>query len=458
MKQVSILTTCAPWAIKPLPLHLFLLFFSVILHRNLLRANGLGLIRRDSVRAKYFYGHNIVAAGFIIQGVCIGAMFTYGVFFREFQAEFGWSRAMISGASSLAFLIMGAVGILAGRLNDRIGPKIIIVVSGISFGMGYLLMSRMQALWQLYLLYGLLVGVGLSTHDVITLSTVARWFNRRRGMMSGIVKVGTGAGQLLVPLIATSLIAVFGWRNAYLIIGAVSMMALVAAAQVLHRDPQALGLMPDGDSNGPSGSSEDFGEAGLPLQTAVRSRQFWTICIAEFAIFFCLLTIIVHIVPHATDLGLSPARSAAVLATIGGVSMLGRIVMGTWNDRIGGKRSLIICFILLLGSLLWLQVAVEAWMLFLFAVVYGLAHGGFFTVMSPMVAELFGTGSHGLLFGLVLAGGTIGGAMGPLLAGRAFDLTGSYRMVFWALTALVVMGFILIVLLRPPRSATASGR
>ena len=406
-----------------------------------------------NLKSKYFYGYNIVAAGFIIQGVCIGAMFTYGVFFREFQAEFGWSRAMISGASSLAFLVMGAAGILAGRLNDRIGPKIIIVTSGISFGIGYLLMSRMQALWQLYVLYGLLVGIGFSTHDVITLSTVARWFMRRRGMMSGVVKVGTGAGQLLVPLIATLLIAVFGWRNAYLIIGAASMMALVAAAQVLHRDPQGMGLLPDGDRNGHSGANENPGQEGLSLEAAMRSRQFWTICIAEFAIFFCLLTIIVHIVPHASDLGLSPASAAAVLATIGGVSMLGRIVMGTWNDRIGGKRSLIVCFVLLLGSLLWLQVAVEAWMLFLFAVVYGLAHGGFFTVMSPLVAELFGTGSHGLLFGLVLAGGTIGGAVGPVLAGRAFDVTGSYRVVFWVLTALVVMGFILIILLRPLRGA-----
>ena len=132
-------------------------------------------------KTKYFYGYNIVAAGFIIQAVCIGAMFTYGVFFKEFQAEFGWSRAAISGASSLAFLTMGLVGVIAGKMNDWIGPKVIIVMSGISLGIGYLLMSGLQALWQLYLIYGILVGIGFSTHDVITLSTVARWFIRRRG-------------------------------------------------------------------------------------------------------------------------------------------------------------------------------------------------------------------------------------------------------------------------------------
>jgi MFS family permease len=409
------------------------------------------------LRKRYFYGYNIVAAGFTIQAVSIGAMFAYGVFFKEFQIEFGWSRATISGASSLAFLIMGAAGILAGRLNDRMGPRVLLVVSGSSLGLGYLLMFRLQAPWQLYVLYGVLAGIGFSTHDVITLSTVARWFVRRRGMMSGIVKVGTGSGQLLVPLIATGLIAVFGWRNSCLFIGAVTLVALVAVAQVMRRDPQGLGLLPDGVSQEHRDAAIGSEERKVPLEAAVRTRQFWIICVAEFAIFFCLLTIIVHIVPHASDLGLPPASAAGVLSTIGGVSMLSRIVMGAANDRIGGKRSLIICFVVLLCGLIWLQVAREAWMLFSFAVIYGLAHGGFFTVMSPTVAELFGTGSHGLLFGIVLFCGTLGGAFGPLMAGHAFDVTGNYRLVFFVLTALAVIGFVLVTLLQPMREDDGEG-
>jgi MFS family permease len=403
------------------------------------------------VTPRYFYGYNIVASGFIIQAVAIGAMFTYGVFFKEFQTEFGWSRATVSGASSLAFLVMGAAGILAGRLNDRIGPKILIVVSGISMGLGYLLMSRLQAPWQLYLLYGVLVGTGFSTHDVITLSTVARWFAKRRGMMSGIVKVGTGSGQLLVPLIATALIAAYGWRHTYLIIGAAVLVILVSVAQVLRRDPQALGLLPDGGGHHPHSTEIEAKEFGVPMRVAARMREFWTICVAEFAIFFILLTMIVHIVPYATDQGLPPTIAAGVLATIGGVSMLGRAAMGVTNDRIGGKRSLIICFIILLCGLIWMQLAREAWMLFLFAPIYGFAHGGFFTVMSPTVAELFGTDSHGLLFGIVLASGTVGGAVGPLLAGSTFDITGSYRLVFLILTGLAMAGLILIALWLPRR-------
>ncbi len=409
------------------------------------------------MNTRYFYGYNIVAAGFLIQAVCIGAMFTYGIFFKEFQSAFGWSRALISGASSLAFLVMGAAGVLAGLLNDRIGPKIIIAVSGASLGIGYMLMSRLEMPWQLYLLYGGFVGIGFSTHDVITLSTVARWFVMRRGMMSGLVKVGTGAGQLTVPLIATGLIALFGWRNAYLIIGAVSLTVLVTVAQLMKRDPQGIGQLPDGGRHRIRSAALSRPQS-LPLRVVARTLSFWTLCLAEFAIFFCLLTTIVHIVPHARDQGLEPAAAAAILSTIGGVSILGRIVMGTANDGIGGKRSLIVCFIILIGSLVWLQLAVSAWMLFIFAIVYGFAHGGLFTVMSPTVAELFGTGSHGLLFGTVLFSGTIGGSIGPWLTGYIFDQTGSYRAAFIVLTALAVMGLVLVILLQPLKAKKEKGR
>jgi len=405
----------------------------------------------DNVGARYFYGYNIVGAGFAIQAVSIGALFAYGVLFKEFQTEFGWSRATISGASSLAFFVMGAAGILAGRINDRIGPRILIALSGVSLGIGYLLLPYMQKPWQLYLFYGLLVGVGYSTHDVITMSTVARWFVKRRGMMSGIVKVGTGCGQLVVPLIATVLIGAIGWRYSCFIIGATALAALVAVAQVMRRDPHSAGLLPDGGSGAPEGTFMPVDEGGFSLHEASRMRQFWTLCFAEFAIFSCLLTIIVHIVPHSRDLGVSPTIAAGVLSTIGGVSMLGRITIGTVNDAIGGKRSLITCFIILICGLVWLQLSHKAWMLFLFAILYGFAHGGFFTVMSPTVAELFGTGSHGLLFGIVLFSGTLGGAIGPLMAGRIFDLTESYRLVFFILTAMAVFGFILITTLRLPK-------
>jgi MFS family permease len=405
------------------------------------------------LKKKYYYGYNIVAAGFVTQAVCIGAMFTYGVFFKELQIAFGWSRAMISGASSMAFLIMGGGAALAGGLNDRIGPRIILTTSAVVTGIGYLLMAGIQSLWQLYLLYGCLVGVGFATHDVVTLSTAARWFVKRRGTMSGILKVGTGAGQLTIPLIASSLIAAYGWRQTYLILGGFTLIALVCIAQLMRRDPQSMGLQPDGALQNTLHSTTPNSNTDLPLAVIARSKLFWYICMAEFAAFFSIFTIVVHIVPHARDIGLSPTIAAGLLSTIGGVSMLGRVVMGAASDRLGGRRSLIICFIMLLASLVWLLLASNAWLLYLFAIVYGFAHGSLFTVVSPAIAELFGTNSHGLLFGFVLFSGTLGGSIGPLLAGFLFDQTGTYKIVFMVLMLMAAFGLFLVTLLRPGKNS-----
>ena len=219
-------------------------------------------------------------------------------------------------------------------------------------------------------------------------------------------------------MLALAFPKIFGWRLSNVIIGAAVLLALLLVAQLMRRDPQAMGLLPDGRNVKTDSPAVGAGEQSVTLKEAARIKQFWTICITEFAIFFCLFTIVVHIVPHARDLGLTPVYAAGVLSTIGAVSILGRIVMGAANDRIGGKRALVICITMLFCSFIWLQLASTAWMLFLFAVIYGFAHGGFFTVVSPMVAEWFGIGSHGTLFGIVLFSGPLGGAVGPLIAGR----------------------------------------
>ena len=399
-------------------------------------------------KPRFFYGHVIVTASFAIQFICIGAMFTYGVFFKHLVAEFGWSRATISGASSIAFLFLGLMGVFAGRLNDRFGPKIVMAASGVFLGVGYLLMSQLQSPWQIYLFYGVIIGTGMSTHDIVTLSTIARWFARKRGMMTGIVKVGTGAGQLVMPLLATVIITAYGWRTSYIIIGAVVIILFLIIAQFLRRDPQRMGLLPDGETN-VTAHPPERAEQGLLLREAIRTKQFWTISLSIFSVIFCLLTIIVHIVPHATDINIPEAQAAGILSAIGGVSMAGRFVMGTTSDKIGYKRAMIICFVLVIASFMWLQVANKLWMLYLFALVYGFAHGGFYTLVSPLTARLFGLKAHGVIFGIVYFAGTLGGAIGPVLAGHIFDITQSYQLVFWILAGLSSFGLLLTLLLKP---------
>jgi len=384
----------------------------------------------------------------VTQMMYLGLFFTFGVLFPEFEKEFGWSRAQISGASSTMFIVMGVLGIAMGRVNDQIGPRILLTASTVVFALGFILMSRMTALWHLYLFYGLLCGLGVAAHDVVVLSTVARWFTRSRGLMSGLVKTGAGIGQLIVPLFAAFFILRHGWRDATMVVGLVALIVMVIAAQVVRRDPKSLGLRPWGDDQ-KEVANDVTQEAGLDLKQAVRTRQFWLISMAKLADWYCLFTIIIHVVPHGIDQGLEPATAAIVLSVIGGCSILGRLILGAGFDYLGTKRSLLIAFALLFLSVVFLQLLSDPRWLFAFAFVYGIGHGGFFAIASPSVAEYFGTRSHGVIFGIVMFTGSIGGTLGPWLSGWLYDSTGTYDIAFLLVSGFSVFGFLMACGLKP---------
>lgn len=396
----------------------------------------------------FSYGSVIAASCFSLQAIGIGSYFAFGVFINPLISEFGWTRATLSGAASLAFFLSGLLGVLVGRLNDKVGPRVIVLVCGCLFGLGLMLMSRVGSVWHLYLFFGIILGLGLSSVDVIALSTIARWFFKNRGTMTGIVKVGTGFGQFSIPMAASLLIAGYGWRTSYVLIGGASLVLLIAIGLLLRRDPPQTNLTPQTDGN-PSQGTGYVINPGTSFQAALRTKSFWTICAANLSSVFCLMTVMVHMVPHAREIVDSPTKAAGILSTIGGVSMAGRILTGLFIDRIGTKRSTIFCFLLLTLLLLWLQVADRAWMLYLFAVFYGVTHGGFFTIISPIVAEFFGIRAHGFLFGIVAFCGTVGGSIGPFLSGHIFDVTGSYHMAFWVCTMMSVFGLFLMLTLKP---------
>ncbi len=384
----------------------------------------------------------------MIQAVGVGTYVAYGVFFNSLITEFQWSRAVISGAASLALFLSGLLAMFVGRLNDIYGPTKLMGITSVFFGTGLMLMSQVHEIWQLYLFYGVVFGIGLSAIDVIALTTTTRWFSRSRGLMTGIVKVGTGAGQFSIPFLASILITAYGWRQANVILGATALLILFLLAQVLKRDPGDSRPVIHAKSNEAIESLHEE-DTSLSAGEAVRTAQMWIICSVNLLVVFTLMIILVHIVPHASDLGLSVIQSAGVLSTIGGVSMFGRFISGLTIDYFSSKSVIVTCYLVLIISLLWLQVADSLWMLYLFACFYGLAHGGFFTAISPIVAESFGIAAHGAIFGIVVFSGTTGGAIGPVTAGLLFDMTGSYTLVFRMITVISIVGLGLILLLKP---------
>jgi len=402
----------------------------------------------NKIVKKIYYGYVVAAVAIVLQVIMWGTFNTYGVFFIPLQNEFGWSRAAISGARSLTMITWGFMSIPLGNLNDRFGPRIIMVICGCFFGVGYFLISQTNYIWQLYLFHGIIVGIGVSASDVILLSTVARWFIKKRGMITGIVKSGAGLGMFMMPLIANGLISSYSWRNSYIIFASLGFIFVVSFAQLLRRDPSQLQQTPDSEKE-VTPVDLRAAESGLTFHNAIRTRQLWIVCILFLTTWFCINVVMVHITPHAIDIGISSTKAAGVLSAIGGIGIVGRISIGTMNDRIGCRRSIIICSIGFVISFLLLPFAKNFWMLLLFAMIYGISHGGFATTMSPLVGELFGLRSHGTILGLIIFFSTIGGAISPIFAGYMFDTSGSYQLVFLSCIAMAIIVLILSVTIKP---------
>ncbi len=386
----------------------------------------------------------VVFGASLTQFTIIGLLFSYGLFFKVFESEFGWSRTLLSGCSALAFLMMGILAMVGGRLSDRFGPRRVLAVTGILYGTGFALLSQITEPWQLYLIFGTFIGLGLSTHDVVTLSTIGRWFDRRRGIMTGVVKVGTALGQIAVPPLVAFLILTQGWRPAVAMLGLGAIVLLLIAAFAIRNPPK------------PARVASAEGQLGATFSEARSDRVFWTMCAIQFLFFPSLATVPLHLAVHAMDLGMSPARAATLLSVIGASSIAGRLAVGGLVDRIGGKNAYFLCFSSLVFSLLALMNAEAHVILFAVVAVYGFGHGGFFTVVSPTVAEYFGMRAHGALFGTVLFFGTIGGSIGPILAGLAFDVTGSYQLAFLSLLILAILGLALVLSMPTPKGRSVS--
>lgn len=174
--------------------------------------------------------------------------YTFGVFLRPLTVEFSWERGALSGAYSMYMLAAGILGIFTGRLSDKYGPRILVTISGLLAGIGLLLMSQINSLWQVYLIWGLFMGIGGSCVVVPVLSTIPRWFTKKRGIAMGITAAGFGLGAVISPLLAQWLISTYDWRQAFIILGLVTFIIIIPLAQFMKHSPQRIGLKPYGEN------------------------------------------------------------------------------------------------------------------------------------------------------------------------------------------------------------------
>ena len=405
------------------------------------------------IKDKVFYGWVIVAAALVIILVLVGIRFSFGVFFKSLEAEFELTRAATSSVFSAYMVLAALFGIVNGWALDRYGPRRILSLMGLFTGLGLLITGLTSSLWQLFLSYSLLVAVGTAGPVPLLMSVISRWFDKKRGIAIGIATCGTGLGTLVLAPLAAYLISSFGWRMSYIVLGVIAWLVVISLAMLLRRDPGEIGDLPDGVKArvGRAELTERENSSqlsGLSLGQALRTRNFWLLVSVFLLWAFCLGLIMTHVVPYATDLGISTIEASTILGLIGGLQILARLLVGRISDIIGRKAPGLICALLGTGALIWLIWLHNLWMFYLFAIIFGLFYGGFGVVILTLVSDSFRGRNLGVIMGIMNAGYSVGLAIGSALGGFIFDVNNSYVVAFEIGAAVMLITGLCVVFVR----------
>jgi MFS family permease len=388
-----------------------------------------------------------VAGAFAVLFMAYGAQYSFGVFFAALLDEFRWSRASLAGAFSLYAFAYCLFGYPAGRLTDAWGPRAVIALGGVFLGTALAGMAFVHALWQPYVLYGIVAALGMGTAYVPCNTTVVKWFVARRGLAVGIASSGGSAGTFALPPLAHLLVARLGWRAAYLVFGAAVFILLNVVARVMHRDPESVGLAPDGGT--PAAARVDDAPA-WSLARAMRAPAFWLLGGAFTLTWLPVFIPLVHLVPFTRDLGHSSFVAASVVSALGAGAVLGRLLMGGVSDRLGRRPTIVVAMAMQAVAFLGFVAARDLPLLYGAALVFGYSYGTISTLFPAIVGDFFGRGQAGTLVGFLFALAGSMAAWGPLAAGAVYDATGSYRLAFWVAAALNVVAGLLLGMTRPP--------
>jgi MFS family permease len=373
-------------------------------------------------------GWTVVASAFVIMFVMLGAAYSFTAFFAPLQQAFGASRGDVSLAFSINVPLFYLVGAISGPLADKFGARAVCLFGVTVGGCGLFFAALATALWQIYLGFGLALGVGIGFAFVPSVGAVQRWFVLRRGLASGVAVSGIGFGTLLLPIVATALIAQVGWRGAWLAFGLMIVIAGGAASFFISNSPEKYGALPDGGVVGLEDKSKAGPAIGVSLREAITSRPFILLYLSLVVTWIGVSTQFLHLVPYAEDQGLSHGSAVTIFGLVGIGSILGRFMLGGAADRIGRRALLALLFAGMVIMQLWLLVAVSAWQLSIFALVFGACYGGVVALSPAITVDYFGGRNASGIIGVLYTGAAFGSFFGPKLAGDAFDKFGSYTL------------------------------
>ena len=376
--------------------------------------------------SRVFHGWFVVAAAFAVTLVGFGSAYTFSAFVESLQRDFAASRGSVSLVFSLAGFLYFGLGMVSGPLADRWGSRRLSMAGMLLVAVGLCAASVARTLTEVYVAYGLGIGLGVGCSYVPALGAVQRWFIRHRGLASGIAVSGIGVGTLVMPPLASFLVATAGWRHAYLALGVIAAVVGVGMARLIENDPRDRGLAPDGDALHADSPTEP--PAGFSVREAVRSRRFAGLYAACLICSFGIFVPFVHLIPYALDHGIPRASAVLLLGGVGVGSTAGRFFLGGLADKLGRERALMVMFAGMALTLLIWAGSKGFWGLAVFALSYGVFYGGFVAILPALTMDYFGGRHVSGIIGVLYTSIAFGTLIGPSAAGFAFDVSRSYTL------------------------------
>jgi MFS family permease len=377
---------------------------------------------------KIFYGWWIVATCFVVNFVVFGiSVNTVTVYVKPIEVDLGWTRAQIGLSMTLGALAMGVAAPFMGKLIDRAGARLVMTVGAATVGVGSILLSHTHSLLLFYAVY-VLSGVGQAAATVIPISLViSNWFSAQRSKALGITMTGTGLGAMVMVPVTNWIVESWGWRTSFLVMGYVILAMVPVTLLFIRTRPADMGLLADGELQ-----SDDTPLAveGLAVPEAIRTRAFWLIGCMMLLAGLVAMGVGLHLMAYLTDIGHPQATAALIISIISGLTVVGKVVLGSIADRWGIRPVVVAAFALIAAGILILMGAGDLTVALVFAVVYGFAIGAPLILNAALTADCVGLRSFGAVFGILTLLNTAGVAIGALLSGVIYDSAGSYLPAF----------------------------
>lgn len=415
-------------------------------------------------KPRFYYGWWIVLGAVAGQFAAIGAGGQVaGVFLRPVTHDLGWSAAQFTLGGSASFIMGGVTGFFVGPLIDRRGARPLMLTGATMCGLSLILVSRVTEAWQFIALQALAGGFGFSLIGPLVVNvTLSKWFVQRRGWAISIGSMGISLAGLVMPVTMTRIVDAWGWRSGYVFMGILIWAIVIPVALIMRRSPEDYGLLPDGrtEKADPTAAEQaqmeaqrrDFANSYTRAE-ARRTRALWFLVVAFGLNQAAMSAMLVHAIPFVTDAGFTRAQASIGLALTGAANLSSKFVWGWTLQRLPVRRLSGSAFAASATGVALIVFAARADMLALMwggFLVWGFGFGGTIPIGEFIWARYFGRRYLGSVRGLAVPFTILFGSLGPISIALYFDATSRYGIAFGALTAVYIVGGLLILSSREP--------